>query len=183
MKKSSKLLTAYVTSEGLVAFKKTPFGIVISGATFYRMMRVLLKRLEHTDNFVDDIIVYTETWLAHIACLMELFLRLRVAKLSARPTKCVIGFQSITFLGHIVGEGVIMPSPEKVESIKQCQRPATKKQARTFIGLTGYYRKFIPNFSAISAPLSDLTKKERSTKQGEVGSRTRKFFCYADKTV
>ena len=164
MKESSKPLTAFVTSEGLFAFKKMPFGLVNSGATFCRMMRVLLKGLEHTDNFVDDIIVYTETWLAHIACLKELFLRLRVAKLTARPTKCVIGVQSIAFLGHIVGKGVIMPSPEKVESINQYQRPATKKQVRAFIGLTGYYRKFIPNFSAITAPLSDLTKKGQPSK-------------------
>ena len=164
MKESSKLLTAFVTSEGLFAFKKMPFGLVNSGATFCRMMRVLLKGLEQTDNFVDDIIIHTETWQDHLVCLEQLLLRLRQSKLTARPTKCTIGVQSVAFLGHIIGEGRIKPCPEKVESIQQCKRPTTKRQIRSFLGLVGYYRRFLPNFSAISAPLSDLTRKGQPTK-------------------
>ena len=128
------------------------------------MMRVLLKGLDSTDNFVDDIIFYTESWLEHLIHLKELLLRLRLAKLTVRPTKCIIGVQSVAFLGHVVGKGVIMPSPAKVESIKLCQRPLTKRQVRALLGLTGYYRKFIPNLSAISSPLSDLTKKGQPNK-------------------
>ena len=164
MKESSKPLTAFVTSEGLFAFKRMPFGLVNSGATFCRMMRVLLKGLESTDNFVDDIIIYTESWLEHLTCLKELLLRLRLAKLTVRPTKCTIGVQSVAFLGHVIGKGVIMPNPEEIKSIINCQRPTTKKQVRALLGLTGYYRKFIPNFSAISSPLSDLTKKGQPSK-------------------
>ena len=164
MKESSKPYTSFVTSEGLFAFKRMPFGLVNSGATFCRMMRGLLKGLDSTDNFVDDIIIYTESWLEHLIHLKELLLRLRLAKLTVRPTKCIIGVQSVAFLGHVVGKGVIMPSPAKVESIKLCQRPLTKRQVRALLGLTGYYRKFIPNFSAISSPLSDLTKKGQPSK-------------------
>lgn len=72
--------------------------------------------------------------------------------------------KSVTFLGHVIGEGSIQPMPEKVISIQNCKRPTTKKQVRSFLGLIGYYRNFIPNFSAVSAPLSDLTKKGQTTK-------------------
>lgn len=164
MKESSKLLTAFVTSEGLFAFKKMPFGLVNSGATFCRMMRVLLRGLEQTDNFVYDIIIHTETWHDHLICLEQLFLRLRQSKLTARLTKCMIGVQSVAFLKHIIGKSRIKPSPEKVESIQQCKRPTTKSQVRSFLGLVGYYRRFLPNFSAISAPLSNLTRKGQPTK-------------------
>ena len=164
MKSSSKIFTAFVTSEGLFCFKKMPFGLVNSGATFCRMMRKLLYGLTNTDNFVDDIIVHTETWRAHMECLQALFKRLQEAKLTARPTKCVIAVRSVSFLGHIIGDGMIQRQPEKVKSILNCQRPTAKKQVRSFLGLIGYYRNFIANFSTVSAPLSDLTKRGQPNK-------------------
>ena len=95
MKHTSKPLTAFVTSEGLFTFKKMPFGLVNSGATFCRMMRKLLKNLKDTDNFVDDIIIHTDTWANHMAAIEALFIRLREARLTARPTKCVLAVRSV----------------------------------------------------------------------------------------
>ena len=164
MKENSKSLTAFVTPEGLFSFNKMPFGLVNSGATFCRMMRILSKGLKDTDNFVDDIIIHTETWVSHMIALEALLVRLRQAKLTARPSKCVVAVKNVSFLGHLIGEGMIQPLPEKVVSIRKCQRPCTKKQVRSFLGLIGYYRNFIPNFSAVSAPLSDLTKKGQPNK-------------------
>ena len=140
IKKSSQPLTAFITSEGLFSFTKMPFGLVnsgasfcrISGASFCRMMRVLLKGLENTDNFVDDIIVHTQSWRIQISCLMQLFKRLREARLAARPSKCVVGVETITFLGNVLGDGTTEPSPEKVNDIRNCQRPTNKKQVRSF---------------------------------------------------
>ena len=177
MKRSSQPLTAFITSEGLFAFKKMPFGLINSGATFCRMMRILLKGLESTDNFVDDIIVHTQSWQVHISCLRQLFQRLREAQLTARPSKCVVGVESVVFLGHILGAGTIKPSPEKVRDIRNCQRPTNKKQVRSFLGLVGYYRKFVPNFSAISAPLSDLTRKGQPSKVRWGQEQENAFVC------
>ena len=119
MKKSSQPLTTVITSEGLFSFKKMPFELINSGATFCRMMRVLLKGLENTDNFVDDIIVHTQSWQVHISCLRQLFQRLREALLTARPSKCVLGVETIGFLGHVLGAGTIKPNPEKSEGYKK----------------------------------------------------------------
>ena len=83
----------------------------------------------------------------------------------------------MAFLGHILGAGTIKPSPEKVRDIRNCQRPINKKQVRSFLGLVGYYRKFAPNFSAISAPLSDLTRKGQSSKVRWGQEQENAFVC------
>ena len=164
VKRSCQHLTAFITSEGLYSFKKMPFGLVNSGATFCWMMRKLLRGLRDVDNFVDDIIVHTETWEVHFRTLCNLLNRLREAKLTVRPSKCVVAVTKVGFLGHILGNRIIQPDPEKVISIQNCKRPVTKMQVRSFIGLIGYYRRVIPNVSSISAPLTDLPKKGLPTK-------------------
>ena len=85
--------------------------------------------------------------------------RLRKAHLTVKLSKCIFGFTSVAFLGHVVGDSILMPSPDKLIQIQRCPRPTTKKQVRSFLGLVGYYQKFIPNFSAIACALTDLTRK------------------------
>ena len=151
--------TAFICSEGLFAFKRMPFGLVNSGATFCKMMRKLLKDLLGVDNYVDDILDHSGNWDTHILSLRELLERLRSAHLTARPSKCMLGFTKVCFMGHVVGSGEIQPNPEKIKAISECQRPKNKKQVRSFLGLVGYYRRFIPNFSTIASVLTDMVKK------------------------
>ena len=127
-------------------------------------MRILLHGLENVHNYIDDILIHTQTWEEHIAALNEVFRRLRKANLTARPSKCFIGFNEVEFLGHMVGKGIMKPKQDKVKSIKEAARPETKTQLRSFLGLAGYYRKFIPDFAAIGCPLTDRTKKGEPNK-------------------
>ena len=74
--------------------------------------------------------------------------------LTARPTKCFIGYNEVEFLGHIVGQGTLKPKPDKVKAIQQAERPTTKTHIKSFLGLAGYYRKFVPNFATVAVPLT-----------------------------
>ena len=97
--------------------------------------------------------------------------------MTLRPTKCSVGFFSVPYLGHCVGNQSLQTKPDMVNKILQASKPADKKQLQSFLGLIGYYRKFIPNFAAIVVPLIDLTKKDQPNqlKWGEAQDRDRAF--------
>jgi len=159
LSEDAKPKTSFPTAKGLFEFTRMPFGLVTAPASFSRLMRKLLKDMKNIDNFIDDIIIFTVTFENHLQVLRELLERLRDANLTARPSKCSIGYASLECLGHFVGDDKLKPHPDKVKSITDAQRPVTKKQVRSFLGLVGFYRKFIPNFACIALPLTDLTKK------------------------
>ena len=159
---SSRDATAFITPDGLYRWKVMPFGIVSAPAVFSRMMRPLLKNLGSVKNYIDDILIYTETWKEHVEMVETVLKRLRNGKLTAKPSKCLIGFKTLEFLGHTVGNGKIGPEENKVKKIMAVSKPRNKKELRSFLGLVGYYRKFIENFSEIAAPLTDMTKKRQS---------------------
>ncbi|XP_041483470.1 uncharacterized protein LOC121430260 [Lytechinus variegatus] len=155
---SAKPYTAFLTPAGLFQFRMMPFGLVNAPATFTRMMRQVLQGLEKTDNFIDDILIHTKTWENHIEVLTALLERLRSVHLTAKPSKCEVGCQSLEFLGHVVGKGTLRPQSDKLLKIQDAKPPRTKKELRSFLGFVGYYRRFIPNFAAVASPLTDLTK-------------------------
>ena len=156
--------TAFVTPDGCYEFLRMPFGMKNSGATLVRGMRQLLSGMDHVSSYIDDLIIYTEDWESHLRALEELLGRLQRANLAARPTKCLFGTKSVDFLGHLVGGEWITVNDENLEKIRHARRPTTKKEVRSFLGLANYYRDHIPSFAAISAPLSDLTKKGQPTR-------------------
>jgi len=153
--------TAFTTPNGQFQWKVMPFGLQNAGAVFTRMMRRLLDplRLDDVSNFIDDIMIASETWAQQLRSLQQVLRRLNEANLAARPSKCFVGFQELAFLGHVVGNGKLSPEEDKVEKIRKAERPDTKKKIRSFLGLASYYRKFIPHFAAIALPLTDMTKK------------------------
>ena len=125
-------------------------------------MRRVLDGLELTYNFVDDVVSYTETWSRHLRELRSLFERVRSAELKVKPSKCYFGYAEVEFLGHIVGTGCVRTMSEKTKKISRAPIPRTKKQLRSFLELTGYYRQFVPEYSIIAAPLTDMTGKGAS---------------------
>ncbi|XP_064470233.1 uncharacterized protein LOC135384984 [Ornithodoros turicata] len=159
---ASKPKTAFSTSTGLYHFCYMPFGIKTAPAVFTRLMREVLAGVADVVHYYDDVLVASATWEGHIMSLGEVFHRLQQAGLTARPTKCELAFSRITFLGHEIGGGTKAPLTKTLEKIQQARRPATKRQIRSFLGLAGYYREFIPGYAAIAKPLTDATKKGAS---------------------
>lgn len=159
MDPESKKYVTFATNNGLYRFEVMAFGLVNSAATFSRIMRDMLKGLRGVHNYIDDILIHSTTWDMHMQTFTEVLRRLKSASLTARPSKCYVGYKEIEFLGHVIGQGQVKPKPDKVHDVKQAGRPKTKKQLRSFLGLVGYYRKFIPDFAAIACPLTNATKK------------------------
>ncbi|XP_052406338.1 uncharacterized protein LOC127952096 [Carassius gibelio] len=161
----SRELTAFRTPRGLMHFRVLPFGLHGAPPTFQRLMDTVLDGLgEFAAAYLDDVVIFSTSWESHLHHLQTVFQRIKVAGLTINPAKCSLVKTETEYLGYTLGNGVIKPQVLKVGAIQSCPLPATKKQIRSFLGLVGWYRKFIPHFSTIAAPLTDLIKKTSPTK-------------------
>ncbi|XP_062615055.1 uncharacterized protein LOC134276789 [Saccostrea cucullata] len=133
MREEDRDLTSFLTPDGLYRFKVMPFGMKNSPATFNRLMRKILKGLEHTDSFVDDILIHTETFEEHITELRKVLERLQRAQLTAKPSKCELAQTRLEYLGHVIGGGTLQPTNKKLRAIQEASRPETKKQSNSQI--------------------------------------------------
>ena len=151
--------TAFVTLDGCSECVRMPFGMMNSGATLVRAMRKLFQGLTAVDSYVDDTIVHAPSWQEHMGALLETLDRIAKAGLKVRSSKCLIGAESLDCIGHHIGKGIIEPDEENLRKVRNATRPTTKIELRSFIGLAGFHRDFVPNFSGIAVPLADFTKK------------------------
>jgi len=103
--------------------------------------------------YLDDIIIFSPDLDSHLERLERLFVRLREANLKLKPSKCQVMQKQVTFLGFTVSQTGVGTDPSKIEAIQQWPVPTTLRQSRAFVGLCQYYRRFVPNFSEIAAPL------------------------------
>ena len=160
MSRKDREKTAFTTLKGLFQFRVMPFGLNGAPATFQRMMDSLLRDLESiAAAYIDDIIIHSETWEEHLIHIKAVLSQLREHKLTVKSIKCKFGMRECEYLGHRVGNGQVKPDPKKIIAVENFPKPMTKKQVRGFLGLTGYYRKFIASYASIAIPLTDLTKK------------------------
>ena len=154
--------TAFNTRYGHFEFLVMPFGLTNAPAAFMDLMQRTFR--PYLDQFVvifiDDILVYSKSKEEHERHLKIVLQTLREYKLFAKFSKCEFWLEEIPFLGHIIsGEGIRV-DPSKVEDVVNWKRPTTVTEIRSFLGLAGYYRRFIQNFSRIAGPLSRLTQKK-----------------------
>ena len=125
-------------------FNRCPFGLSQAPAYFQRLVHEVLRGLPFTFGYLDDILIYSSGVEAHLEHLRKVFLRLREAKLKLKASKCSFFKKHIQYLGHLVSGDGIEPLPEKLEAVENMPPPKTPKEVRQFLGLVGYYRKFVP---------------------------------------
>ena len=155
-----KLKTAFCTPWGKFHFCRMPFGLRNGPAVFQRLMdKILHQDLDYCRVYIDDIVVFSQSWEQHCQHLSRVLERLKTAGLTANRSKCQWGKQKFEFLGHVVGVGLVSPSDCKISALKEFQQPSSKKGIRQFLGLAGYYRRFIKDFAAHSSVLTDATRK------------------------
>jgi hypothetical protein len=137
-----------------------PFGLRNAPATFSRLVTKLLLGLESfCAAYLDDIIIFSHTWSEHIQHIKQVFQRIRNANLTLNLHKCKFAAAEVDYLGHHVGLGRVQPRAKKVEALLAYPRPTNRKQLQSFLGLAGYYRKFVPHYAHTACKLSDLLKK------------------------
>ena len=169
LKESDKSKTAFTTHQGLYHFNVMPFGLCNAPATFSRLMNLVLGGLNWTKClcYLDDVIVFGTTFEIALRNLRDVFEALRKANLKLKPKKCSLFQTEVSYLGHRVSKAGISCDPNKISAVQNWPIPTNITEVRSFLGTAGYYRKFIPNFSSIASPLSQLTRKNKRFKWDE----------------
>ena len=159
MEEDDKPKTAFVTPMGFWEFNRMPQGVTNAPSTFQRVMEKCMSSLNLKEVlvFLDDLIVFSETLEQHEERLMRVLHRLKEFGLKLSPEKCHFFRKSVKYLGHVVSENGVETDPDKISALTTWPRPNNIRELKSFLGFTGYYRRFIKDFSKIAKPLNDLT--------------------------
>jgi hypothetical protein len=154
-------ICGFVTPFGHYRWLFMPFGCRNAPATFSRLVTKLLADLEtFCVSFLDDILIFSDSWQEHKCAIAEVLQRIKDAGLTLNLNKSVFAVAELDYLGHRIGRGKIQPLEKKISALLQYDRPKNRKQLQSYLGLAGYYRKFLPNFSHTTAVLSNLLRKD-----------------------
>jgi RNase H-like domain found in reverse transcriptase/Reverse transcriptase (RNA-dependent DNA polymerase)/Integrase zinc binding domain/Integrase core domain/Zinc knuckle/Aspartyl protease len=154
--------TAFSTESGHWEFNSMPFGLSNSPASFQRLMDIVLRAVrDFTLCYIDDIVIFSDSFENHLLHLQKTFTLLQEAGLIIKPSKCQFLRARINFLGHVVSSGTVEPDPAKTAAIREWPIPQDQHSLQVALGLFNYYRKFVPAFSSIADPLNRLLRKNQ----------------------
>lgn len=181
--KRAREIAAFITPSGLFSYTVMPFGLRNAPATFQRLMNRVVSGLEGCAVYLDDVVVYSDSWEEHVRRVQALFDRLWWAGLTINLAKCEFAKATVTYLGKVVGQGFVCPVEAKIQAVKQFPQPTTKKELMRFLGMAGYYRAFCKNFSIVASPLTNLLKAKAefiwSTQCQEAFDAVKALLCSA----
>lgn len=154
--------TVFRMHRGHYEYRVMPFGLCNAPSTFQAAMNSLLTSFlwRFATVFFDDILVYSKSLSSHIQHLKIIFHTLVQGQFYLKRTKCLFAQTQVEYLGHLVSNRGVKPEPSKVRTMVQWPLPTSPKELGAFLGLTGFYRKFIKNYMLIAAPLNSLLGKE-----------------------
>lgn len=156
------LKTAFRTHHGHFKFLVLPFGLCNAPSTFQAMMNSILQPFlrRFVLVFFDDILVYSRTWAEHLRRVRQVLQVLTTHQLFLHKKKCIFGQQQISYLSHVISSTGVAMDQVKVSAVLDWPHPRNIRSLRGFLGLAGYYRKFIQDFRHIAAPLTKLLCKD-----------------------
>ena len=152
-------------SLGSFQFRMMPFGLCGAPATFQRLMDKVIKGLhQFAKAYLDDVEIFSSSWEDHLRHVRMVLSRFKEAGLTVKVLKCQFARAECNNLGDVIGGGLAEPEESKLEAIKKHPVPVTKTQVSSFLSLTGYYRRFIPNYATVAYSLTELTRKAKPEK-------------------
>ena len=154
--------SAFITQSGVYEYKRMPYGLMNAPVSFQMVMTQVLRGLTWRQCliYLDDILVFSETFDDHLSHLEQIFSRLRQANLKLKPSKCDFVAKEIKYLGHIISKHGVRTNPDKTKAVSTFPVPKTPKDVRSFLGMCNYYRKFVKDYANLASPLNNLLRKE-----------------------
>ncbi len=172
----AKEISAFRCPFGYFRFTKMPFGMKNAGATFQRMMDMVLRGLSWKCCmvFVDDVVVYSRSWEEHLRDVDLVLSKFKEFGITLNLKKCMLALNQLPFLGHIISPEGIRPDPAKVEAVKKFLQPANVAELRSLLGMAGQLRKFVKDYALIVRPLNAMlaTSKTPAWKAGTAWTQT-----------
>jgi len=161
----SRKFTAFQTEIGCFSYKRMPQGLRNAPTTCQKLMQILLRGLHRcAGNLLDDIVIFTKNFEQHLDAVREVLERLRKAGLTANTKKCIFATNELHILGHYLKDSKIYPDPNKTKVMINYLLPRTKAKLKTFLGLSSFFREFIPHYADVAFPMTELTSRGKPDK-------------------
>uniref|UniRef100_A0A1B6JZN4 RNA-directed DNA polymerase n=1 Tax=Homalodisca liturata TaxID=320908 RepID=A0A1B6JZN4_9HEMI len=169
LKKESRPLTAFCVPWNLYQYRSVPMGLAVGAQTLTRLLDSIFHdvKFKYVFNYLDDLLVYSESFTEHVKHLEEVLVRLGRAGLTVNPEKVSYAKSEISFLGHLVSSRGVSIDPARTQGIRDFPPPKDAKGVARFIGMVNFYRRFIPDFAEVAAPLNALRRKDAKFVWGE----------------